>query len=407
MPSTNAPQDLIYLDYPATTPCDPRVVEAMLPYFTERFGNPHARNHAHGWTAEKAIDQARQSVAKTLGVNPEEILFTSGATESNTMALRGVLGETSKRPIRHVITTQTEHKSILSCCQQLEQEGVRVTSLPVGKNGRISLDDLEAALKESAMLVSIAAVNNETGVTQPLREIGALCQTYGALFHSDATQALGKMPLDLKGWGVALASFSAHKVYGPKGIGVLYLRRQPRVHLRPLLPGGGQQKGLRGGTLPVPLCVGFGEACRIVMEEGESERVRIANLSRRLVEGLSALPYARLNGDPTSKVPHIVNMGFPYIEGESLVMGLENICVSTGSACSSERLEPSYVLRAMEADELVMQSSIRFGLGRFTTPDEIETTIAKVSEVFYRLRDLSPLWEMVQQGLDLSTIEWK
>lgn len=407
---TNDLKKLIYLDNPATTPCDPRVIEAMLPYFLERFGNPHARNHAYGWTAESGVDTAQEHIAKALGCEPREVIFTSGATEANTMALRGVLGrpEATKGHLgRHIITTQTEHKSILSCCQQLEQEGVRVTYLPVGEDGRIVLDDLEVALKEPTELVSIAAVNNETGVIQPLQEIGALCQAQGTLFHTDATQALGKMALDLKGWNVALASFSAHKVYGPKGIGALYLRRQPSIRLRPILPGGGQQKGIRGGTLPVPLCVGFGEACRIVTEEGNSERARIANLSRRLVEGLSAIPHAHLNGDPAHKVPHIVNMGFPYVEGESLAMGLETICVSTGSACSSERLEPSYVLRAMKADELVTQSSIRFGLGRFTTEAEIETTLVKVAEVVQKLRELSPLWEMVQNGINLDTIEWR
>lgn len=405
--ATNDFQNLIYLDNSATTPCDPRVVKAMLPYFTEQFGNPHARNHVHGWKAEEGVNQARQHIAEALGVEASEVFFTSGATESNTWALRGVLDRSNLKKEPHILTTQTEHKSILSCCQQLEQEGVRVTYLPVGSDGRISLSDLEEALQEPAVLVSIAAVNNETGVIQPLHEIGALCQAHGVLFHSDATQALGKMPLDLKGCNIALASFSAHKVYGPKGIGTLYIRRQPAVRLRPFLPGGGQQKGLRGGTLPVPLCVGFGEACRIMIAEGERECARIAALSHCLIEGLSSLPYAHLNGDPAHKVPHIVNMGFPYVEGESLAMGLETICVSTGSACSSERLEPSYVLRAMGADELVMQSSIRFGLGRFTTEEEIKTTVAKVREVVQRLRDLSPLWEMVQQGVDLDRIEWK
>lgn len=382
----------------------------MLPYFTTRFGNPHARNHAHGWTAEEGVERARHQIAEALGATDSEIVFTSGATEANTMALRGVLPlhRSSSASTPHIITTQTEHKSILSLGQQLETEGIRITYLPVETDGRVLLTVLEAALCDApASLVSIAAVNNETGVIQPMAEIGALCQRFAVPFHTDATQALGKMPLDLSGWNVALASFSAHKLYGPKGIGALYVRRKPGLKLRPLLPGGGQQKGIRGGTLPVPLCVGFGAACQIVQEEGVTERTRIARLSQRLIEGLSRIPFAHLNGAPRFKVPHIVNMGFPYVEGESLAMGLETICVSTGSACSSSTLEPSYVLRAMGADELVVQSSLRFGLGRFTTEAEIETTIAKVIQTVEALRALSPLWEMAQNGIDLNTIEWK
>lgn len=403
----------IYLDNPATTPCDPRVVEKMLPFFTQFFGNPHSRNHALGWTAEDAVMQARCQVATILGAEEREIIFTSGATEANTLALRGMMmrcrrAHLSQAP--HLITTQTEHKSVLTCCRQLESEGAIVTYLPVGADGRISLQDLEDAISPTTRLVSVAAVNNETGVIQPLEDIGALCKERGLLFHTDATQALGKMPLDLSRWNVALASFSAHKVYGPKGIGALFLRNHLPVRLYPLVPGGGQQRGLRGGTLPVPLCVGFGEACRLLsdVEEHTAELKRIAQLSQKLVAGLiERIPLAHVNGSLEHKVPHIVNMSFPYIEGESLAMSLANICVSTGSACSSEKLEPSYVLKAMGADELSVQSSLRFGLGRFTTEEEIQITLQATQEAVQKLRDLSPLWEMRLKGVDIKEIQWR
>lgn len=404
--------ELIYLDYPATTPCDERVIAAMQPYFGQFFGNPHSRNHPYGWRSDEAVQLARQQIAQTLQVEPDSIIFTSGATEANTLALRGVLMQkhrthsSIKEPL-HLITTQTEHKSILTCCRLLETEGFEITYLPVDTGGRICLEDLKANLRPSTVLVSIAAVNNETGVIQPLNEIGKICQQHDILFHTDATQALGKMPLNLSDWNVSLASFSAHKIYGPKGIGALYLRRKPPVRLYSFLAGGGQQKGMRGGTLPVPLCVGFGEACRILTTTVDSENERIHMLSQRLLKGLTAIPLAHLNGDRVHKVPHILNVSFPYIEGESLAMSLKNICVSTGSACSSDKLEPSYVLQAMHQDDLSIQSSIRFGLGRFTTEQEVEMTIQAAAQAVQKLRDLSPLWEMYQSGTDLSNISWK
>lgn len=402
----------IYLDNPATTPCDPRVVEKMLPYFTQSFGNPHSRNHALGWAAEDAVTQARWQIAAALGCDEREVVFTSGASEANILVLRGVMMRSQKAHgscAPHLITTQTEHKSILTCCHQLEREGVQVTYLPVDSEGRIRLRDLEESLRPTTDLVSVAAVNNETGVIQPLQEIGAFCKEHNLLFHTDATQALGKIPLALEAWNVAFASFSAHKIYGPKGVGVLYIRSQLPVRLYPIFAGGGQQRGLRGGTLPVPLCVGFGEACHILTnaEEHSAEVKRITELSRKLYEGLvSNIPLARLNGSLEHKVPHILNVLFPYVEGESLAMSLPHICVSTGSACSSEKLEPSHVLKAMGVDEVAAQSSIRFGLGRFTTPEEIDTVVQATITAVQRLRELSPLWDMYQSGVDFSTIQW-
>lgn len=402
--------EVIYLDYPATTPCDPRVLEKMEPYFYKFFGNPHSRNHAYGWVSEEAVDIARMHIADFLHVDDREIIFTSGASESNVLAIRGMMMQHQRQRnayLNHLITTQTEHKSVLSCCRQLEEEGFQVTYLPVNEDGLINLSELKDHIKENTLLVSIAAVNNETGVIQPMKEIGDICFEHNVFFHTDATQALGKIPIDFSSWNVAMASCSAHKIYGPKGIGALYIRRKPSIKLRSFLMGGGQQRGLRGGTLPVPLCVGFGEACKILTENNDIELGRIFNLSQRLLEGLlKNIPLSRMNGSILHKVPHILNMGFSYVEGESIAMGLDNICVSTGSACSSERLESSYVLRAMHADEFVIQSSIRFGLGRFTTEREIDLTIEKTTEVVQKLRELSPLWDMYKAGVDFGTIKW-
>ncbi|GHS93298.1 cysteine desulfurase IscS [Alphaproteobacteria bacterium] len=403
-------EGVIYLDYPATTPCDPRVFEKMEPYFYKFFGNPSSRNHAYGWGAREAVAIALLHVADFLKVDEREIIFTSGASESNVLALRGVAMQAklkSNTQANHIITTQVEHHSVSSCCEQLKEEGFRVTYLPVDSDGLINVQQLADVLDAQTLLVSIIAVNNETGVIQPIKDIGDVCAQKNVLFHSDMTQAVGKVPIDLNLWNVGLASFSSHKIYGPKGIGALFMRRKPAVKIRPLLIGGGQQRGLRGGTLPVPLCVGFGEACVLLQDEFSHELPRISSLSQRLWAGLSQIPLATLNGSPTYKVPHIVNVSFPYIEGESLAMGLENICVSTGSACSSERLESSHVLKAMHADEFVVQSSLRFGLGRFTTAQEIDQTIAKTVEEVERLRAMSPVWDMYKEGVDFKTIRWR
>lgn len=402
----------IYLDYAATTPCDPRVVEQMLPYFTQNFGNPHSRNHAYGWEAAEAVSIAKMNIADLVNVDEREIFFTSGATEANILAIRGHM--LNLRTLRntyltHMITTQVEHKSILACCKLLEKEGTSVTYLPVNSEGLVNVHELEMSLRAQTGLVSIAAVNNETGVIQPMEEIGACCLANNVALHTDATQALGKIPVDLVRWNVSMASFSSHKVYGPKGIGALYVRRKPSIKFYPIFTGGGQQRGVRGGTVPVPLCVGFGAACRIFSDKAEQqeEAHRIAHLSRQLYEGLSDIPLAHLNGGLYDRVPHIINMSFPYIEGESLAMCLRDICVSTGSACSSDKLEPSYVLKAMKADDLTVQSSIRFSLGRYTTEKDIETTVKATIEAVRKLRNLSPLWEMYKSGIDFNTIQWR
>lgn len=402
--------DTVYLDYAATTPCDPRVFEKMEPYFVKFFGNAHSKNHAYGWASDEAVDIARMHIADFLKIDEREIVFTSGATEANVLALRGLMyqHQQQRNPYRtHLITTQIEHASILSCCHQLEEEGFEVTYLPVNEQGLVDLNELLDTITNKTLLVSIGAVNNETGVIQPMKEVGDICFEKGIVLHSDLTQAIGKIDIDFRLWNIGLASFSSHKIYGPKGIGALFVRRKPFVRFRTIMPGGGQERGIRGGTLPVPLCVGFGEACRILQEEFQTEIPRISELSNQLVKGiLQSVTFSKLNGDVIHKVPHIINMAFPYIEGESLVMGLENICVSTGSACSSARLEPSHVLQAMHADEFSIQSSIRFSIGRYTTQQEIEYTIPKVINAVKRLRELSPLWDMYQEGTDFSTIRW-
>lgn len=399
--------DTIYLDYAATTPCDPRVFAKMAPFFSQFYGNAHSKNHAYGWASDEAVDIARMHLADFFGVDDREIIFTSGATESNTLALRGVMEQQRVSGRTHLITSQIEHKSVRSCCRQLEEEGVKVTYLPVDEAGVVDVNALADAISDQTGLVSIMAVNNETGAIQPMQEIADLCAAHGVLFHSDLTQALGRIEMRIQQWNLALASFSSHKIYGPKGVGGLFVRRRPRVRLRVQVPGGGQEYGLRGGTLPVPLCVGFGEACRILREEADSELPRIATLHNILVDGiLEGVPFAHLNGDRLRKVPHITNIAFPYVEGESLIMQLGNVCVSTGSACSSTQLEPSYVLQAMRADDFAIQSSLRFSIGRFTTQAEIEAVIPKVIAAVERLRALSPLWDMKKAGVDFSTIQW-
>lgn len=396
----------IYLDYQATTPCDPRVVEKMLPYFTQIFGNPHSRNHPHGWAAEEATEKARTQVACLIGADPREMIFTSGATESNNLAIKGV-SRFYKDKKNHMVTCVTEHKCVLDSCRHLEQEGFSVTYLPVQSNGLIDLSELREAIRPSTVMVSIMAVNNEIGVIQPLMEIGKICRDAGVFFHTDAAQAVGKIPLDVEAMHIDLLSISGHKIYAPKGIGALYVRRKPRVRLQAIINGGGQERGMRSGTLPTPLCVGLGEACAIAQSEMEVETTRIKALSDRLYQGLTAqLADVYLNGDTAPRIPGNLNLSFAYVEGEGLMMGIKDLSVSSGSACTSSSLEPSYVLRALGVEEELAHTSIRFGLGRFTTEVDVDTAIQKVVAAVTRLREMSPLWEMVQEGIDLKNIKW-
>ncbi|KAI9823751.1 MAG: cysteine desulfurase [Thelocarpon impressellum] len=397
----------IYLDMQATTPTDPRVLDAMLPYFTGMYGNPHSRTHAYGWETDKAVEQAREHVANLIGADPKEIIFTSGATESNNMSIKGVarfFGRSGKK--RHIITSQTEHKCVLDSCRHLQDEGFDVTYLPVQKNGLISMQELEAAIRPDTALVSIMTVNNEIGVIQPMEEIGKLCRSKKVFFHTDGAQALGKIPVDVNRWNVDLMSMSGHKIYGPNGIGACYVRRRPRVRLDPIISGGGQERGLRSGTLAPPLVIGFGEACRIAKEDLEYDHKRISALSERLRSGLLSLEHTTQNGDPEHFYPGCVNVSFAYIEGESLLMALKDIALSSGSACTSASLEPSYVLRALGSSDESAHSSIRFGIGRFTTESEIDYVLKAVKERVTFLRELSPLWELVQEGVALDSIEW-
>ncbi|EXJ77134.1 cysteine desulfurase, mitochondrial [Capronia epimyces CBS 606.96] len=397
----------IYLDAQATTPVDPRVLDAMLPFLTGLYGNPHSRTHAYGWESEQAVEQAREHIAKLIGADPKEIIFTSGATESNNMSIKGVarfFGRSGKK--KHIITSQTEHKCVLDSCRHLQDEGFDVTYLPVQSNGLIDLKQLEEAIRPETALVSIMTVNNEIGVIQPVKEIGQICRSRKVYFHTDGAQAVGKIPIDVNEWNVDLMSISSHKIYGPKGIGACYVRRRPRVRLDPLITGGGQERGLRSGTLAPHLVVGFGEACRIAKEELEYDSKRITALSQRLLNGLLSMEHTSQNGDPTRHYPGCVNVSFAYVEGESLLMALKDIALSSGSACTSASLEPSYVLRALGNSDESAHSSIRFGIGRFTTTSEIDYVLNAVRERVTFLRELSPLWELVQEGVDLNTIEW-
>ncbi len=396
----------VYLDNQATTPTDPRVVDAMLPYFTEKFGNPHSRSHAYGWEAEEAMETARKQVADIIGANPKEIIFTSGATESNNLAIKGVANFYKDRK-NHIITVRTEHKCVLDTCRHLEQDGFEVTYLPVSKTGLIDLDELRGAIGERTLLVSIMAASNESGIIQPMVEIGRICRENGVFFHSDCAQAVGKIPLDVNDMNIDLMSISGHKIYGPMGIGALYVRRRPRVRLRAQINGGGQERGMRSGTLPTPLCVGLGEACRIAKEEMASESERVRMLRDKLYRGLtSRFADLHVNGDLDRGLPGNLNLSFAYVEGESLMMAIKDVAVSSGSACTSASLEPSYVLRALGVDEEMAHTSIRFGIGRFTTEAEIDFAIATIGEHVDKLRAMSPLWEMVQEGIDLKSIEW-
>ena len=396
----------IYLDNQATTPVDPRVLDSMMPYFREKFGNPHSRSHAYGWEVEEAVEEARARVAAIVGADPKEIVFTSGATESNNLAIKGVAHFYGDRK-RHIVTVLTEHKCVLDSCRHLQQEGFEIDYLPVRPNGLIDLDRLSDAIGERTALVSVMGVNNEIGVIQPLAEIGALCRERGVFFHSDCAQAVGKIPLDVNEMNIDLMSISGHKVYGPMGVGALYVRRRPRVRLRALIDGGGQERGMRSGTLPAPLCIGLGAACRIARDEMPAETERVRMLARRLNAGIvGRLDEVILNGDAERRVAGNLNLSFSCVEGESLMMAIKDLAVSSGSACTSASLEPSYVLRALGVDEELAHTSIRFGIGRFNTEAEIDYAIDTICENVGKLRDMSPLWEMVKDGVDLKSVRW-
>jgi len=395
----------IYLDYSATTPVDPRVAEKMIPWLTEHFGNPASRSHAYGWEAEKAVEKAREEVAALVNADPKEIIWTSGATESNNLAIKGA-AHFYRGKGQHLITVKTEHKAVLDTVRELEREGFTATYLDVQENGLIDLDALRAAIRPDTTLVSVMFVNNEIGVIQPIAEIGELCREKGIVFHVDAAQATGKVDIDLSALKVDLMSFSAHKTYGPKGIGALYVRRKPRVRLEAQMHGGGHERGLRSGTLATHQIVGMGEAFRIAREEMAEENKRIRALRDKLLHGLQDIEATYVNGDLEHRVPHNLNISFAYVEGESLIMAIKDVAVSSGSACTSASLEPSYVLRALGRDDELAHSSIRFTIGRFTTEEEIDYTIALLHKKIGKLRELSPLWEMVQEGIDLNTVQW-
>jgi cysteine desulfurase len=395
------------MDYHATTPVDPRVLEAMLPYFTEHFGNSASRNHAFGWAAEEAVETARRQVAELIGANPKEIIFTSGATESNNLAIKGA-AEMYREKGNHVITAVTEHKAVIDTCKKLEKQGGRVTYLPVQKDGRIDLDDLRAAITDKTILITIMTANNEIGVLQPIAEIGAIAKGKGILFHTDAVQAAGKVPFDVNEAKADLVSMSAHKMYGPKGVGALYVRRRnPRVLLAEQISGGGHERGMRSGTLNVPGIVGLGKAAEIAKAEMAAEGQRLSRMRDRLNEKLHAsLDELYINGSMEHRLPHNLNVSFAYVEGESLLMGINDVAVSSGSACTSASLEPSYVLKALGAGDDLAHSSIRFGLGRWTTDEEVDYVVDKLTTVVRRLREMSPLYEMVKEGVDLSKMQW-
>ncbi|MFO0847740.1 MAG: IscS subfamily cysteine desulfurase [Gemmataceae bacterium] len=397
----------IYLDNNATTRTDPRVVEAMLPYFTEKYGNAASRSHPFGWEAEAAVDDARDQIGDLIGASGKEVIFTSGATEATNLALKGVAAMYKKKG-NHFVTQVTEHKATLDTCKRLERDGCQVTYLPVDQYGRVSADQVREALTEKTILVSVMAANNEIGTLQPIAEIGKVCKERGVLFHTDAVQAAGKVPLDVQAMGVDLMSLSAHKMYGPKGIGALYVRKKdPRVRLEPQIDGGGHERGMRSGTLPVPLIVGFGAAAELALREMPEETKRTFALRERLRSRImDRLPESYLNGHPTERLPGNANISFAYVEGEGLMMGIKDVAVSSGSACTSASLEPSYVLRALGVGDELAHSSIRFGVGRFNTLEEIDYVADLVVREVSRLREMSPLFEMAQQGIDLKSIEW-
>ena len=395
----------IYLDYSATTPVDPRVAEKMIPYLFEKFGNAASRSHSFGWEAEAAVEEARAEVARLVNADPKEIVWTSGATESNNLALKGAAHFYSGKG-KHLVTVKTEHKAVLDTCRELERQGFEVSYLDVRNDGLLDLDVFKAALRPDTIVASVMFVNNEIGVIQPISEIGEICRSRGIILHVDAAQATGKVAIDLAALKVDLMSFSAHKTYGPKGIGALYVRRKPRVRLNAQMHGGGHERGFRSGTLATHQIVGMGEAFRLARLEMGAENERIRMLRDRLLKGLSDIEHVYVNGDMERRVPHNLNISFAYVEGESLLMATKDLAVSSGSACTSASLEPSYVLRALGRDDELAHSSIRFTLGRFTSEEDVDYAIKLLHEKIGRLRELSPLWEMVQDGVDLSTVQW-
>lgn len=396
----------IYLDNNATTPMDPRVLEAMLPFFIENFGNAASRNHAFGWKAEEAVDYARDQMAALINADSKEIIITSGATESNNLALKGVFEMYAEKG-NHFITVETEHKAILDTCKHLEKLGAEVTYLQAAEDGLITVEQVAAAIKPNTVLVTVMYANNEIGVIQPIKEIASLCKSKGILFHTDATQAVGKIKVDVIGDGIDMMSFSGHKMYGPKGVGVLYVRRKnPRVKVTAQMDGGGHERGMRSGTLNVPSIVGLGKACELCRLEMDADTARISKMRDRLETELLTIEESYINGNTEHRLPHVSNMSFKYVEGEGLIMGVKNIAVSSGSACTSASLEPSYVLKALGLDDELAHSSLRFGLSRFTTDEEIDYAINHVKEAVNKLREMSPLWEMFKEGIDLKTIQW-
>ncbi len=395
----------IYLDYGATTPVDPRVAEAMIPWISEHFGNAASRSHAWGWEAEAAIEKAREQVADLIGADPREIVWTSGATESDNLAIKGA-AHFYKSKGKHLITVKTEHKAVLDTMRELERQGFEVSYLDVQENGLLDLDVLKATIRPDTILISVMFVNNEIGVIQDIPAIGALCREKGIVFHVDAAQATGKVEIDVKTMPIDLMSLASHKTYGPKGIGALYVRRKPRVRIEAQMHGGGHERGMRSGTLPTHQCVGMGEAFRLAKEEMQKDHEHAARLQKRLLDGLKEIDQVFVNGDLEHRVPHNLNMSFNFVEGESLIMGIKGLAVSSGSACTSASLEPSYVLRALGRSDELAHSSLRMTFGRFTTEEEVDYAINTIKENVAKLRELSPLWEMHQEGIDLSTIEW-
>ncbi|MBL4845483.1 MAG: IscS subfamily cysteine desulfurase [Planctomycetes bacterium] len=398
----------VYMDYQATTPVDPRVLETMIPYFTQKFGNAASRNHNYGWVAEQAVETAREQIAQLIGANAKEIVFTSGATESDNIALKGAMEMYTSRG-KHLVTLQTEHKAVLDTCKYLERSGrAEVTYLAPQRNGVVDLDELRAAIREDTVMIAIMAVNNEIGVVQPMAEIGALCREKNCLFFTDAAQAVGKVPIDVEAMKIDIMAISGHKMYAPKGIGALYVRRRkPRVRLSPIIHGGGHERGMRSGTLDVPSIVGLGKAAEIAQAEMEEEGKRLTDIRERFWTALTdTLDHVQLNGHATQRVPGNLNVSFEYVEGEGLMMAMKDLAVSSGSACTSASLEPSYVLKALGLGDDLAHTSIRFGFGRFTTDEEVEFALKTSIDAVTKLREMSPLYEMVQEGIDLSTIEW-
>ena len=395
----------IYLDYSATNPCDPRVVDAMIPWLREHFGNPASRSHAWGWEAEAAVEKAREQVAQLIGADPREIVWTSGATESNNLALKGA-AHFYKGKGKHIITVKTEHKAVLDTCRELERQGFEVTYMDVQADGLLDIEAFRAAIRPDTILASVMFVNNEIGVVQDITAIGTICREKGVIFHVDAAQATGRVEVDLASLPVDLMSLTSHKTYGPKGIGALFVRRKPRVRIEAQIHGGGHERGMRSGTLPTHQIVGMGEAYRIAREEMHAENERIRALQQRLLNGLKDIEEVFVNGHPERRVPHNLNMSFNFVEGESLIMGIKGVAVSSGSACTSASLEPSYVLRALGRSDELAHSSLRMTIGRWTTEEEIDYAVQTIRENVARLRELSPLWEMYKDGVDLSTIQW-